>query len=928
MRNKRATIAGQVKRQQDDSGIHGLAVQLVDVTDKLWRVHSEVLTASDGSFSMQIDAAQSKSLFSTKGRMRLDIRDRDGDLIHRTKENIRVRGTGAATTFVKLPPAALARHDRSRLSVGSVSTVLRPSMALGRVRMAIRQVSAPDSMQREHFEHTLPCIEPEIGGFHDVLVDARGTIDGDPRARRRLLDTINVIDRNVRRRVDASSLSDEPVGGRSVADKLSVNGPTTRIRLDRLNHQPSETAARDKALMLVIALTELADGDQTLAYRYANLALAQLGAYQRLSPLDSAASSLLGRPTPGNARHFADMLGFFGRDCDPLGRIPDPNADIDQWEPGFIECAFHGIDQIVEPGIEYFIESVTPNDACAGDLITITGQGFGFLTSLTQFINQVRFTRRSLDDSDSSYVAATDVIEWTDSAITVRVPDSAVAGPLWLRIRERTVRICDQFHDIYRRGNEFAFAGGSGPDIIQFSVNGTTNLVVEPGVPVELSWQVVGAESVTIHRISAQGPGIDGTTTRESQGSIDLGPFLENTKTFTTYELRATNACGTNTALVSVNLDWLPDISIVGIEVVQVIQRYDFALDIQDPANNAIRLAAHKRTMVRVYVDSGIRNGFNRGDGPNQQTVRGSVRFKSDTTDDFQSAAGPLVFDSANARPVDELRRGEFTHSLNFELTPFTDLSGMVEIEATAWVGLNDPGTSADAGVRDVASTTLEFHPMRDVAIVRIRVADGPNGLPSPTTAQYAAGIAGMIRRLPIADDGLTITEAPGFTTPTTMQDLNVRDGWVGLLNEIEAAADGLGNNGEIWGAMVGQTGSHAVSGLARRPWSALVIDEKPKFVIQAGFPGAFAHEAIHTFWIGHPDCPGSTNPDGSPCVATPDTRLPRSTETVGMDVAGRTVMPLGTPENMDQVCCGANDGTNTWTSIAAWDLLFDALRA
>ena len=100
--------------------------------------------------------------------------------------------------------------------------------------------------------------------------------------------------------------------------------------------------------------------------------------------------------------------------------------------------------------------------------------------------------------------------------------------------------------------------------------------------------------------MTSQGPFAPVPSPLPSSGSLDLGPFAGSSLMTASYRLTATNGCGVETRTVTVRLIRIPKLTIDTIEVVQVIQRPD----------NSVRLAAQKRTVARVFVDSGITDGF------------------------------------------------------------------------------------------------------------------------------------------------------------------------------------------------------------------------------------------------------------------------------------------------------------------------------
>ena len=67
-----------------------------------------------------------------------------------------------------------------------------------------------------------------------------------------------------------------------------------------------------------------------------------------------------------------------------------------------------------------------------------------------------------------------------------------------------------------------------------------------------LTWAVRNATTVRVRRTSTSRPPLN--VTNPGGSSINLGPFTENQPVDATYQLTATNRCGTVTASVAVRL--------------------------------------------------------------------------------------------------------------------------------------------------------------------------------------------------------------------------------------------------------------------------------------------------------------------------------------------------------------------------------------
>lgn len=453
------------------------------------------------------------------------------------------------------------------------------------------------------------------------------------------------------------------------------------------------------------------------------------------------------------------------------------------------------------------------------------------------------------------------------------------------------------------------FSGG-GPGIGAFTANGGTDITVEPDTLVILRWQTVGATSVSLTRSSGSGPLFPVTGQLPVNGSHVAGFFAGSRPSTTTYRLTVTNACGSVSRTVTVRLQKEPKLAISAIEVVQVIQR----------SGNSVRLVSRKRTVVRVFVNSGLTGGFDYGSGPNiVPGVSGRVTAFPATAG-FGSDGTPLSPGSVNALPVGTHSRAVATHSLNVEL-PIAACTGQVRID----VRLAAPGHEQDLGGSFVAvgSTTVTFIDKPNQNVEPMLVVDTINGLGPPTIAQYNASLQQARTMFPIADAGFVLA-APITLATGTGRNLTTLGAWSSLLNEVQTMA--FVHGGAIRTAVVprdpgtlmfaGSPARYSLNGIGSPRIGALM----PGLVAQVGVPGTFAHEMGHSCGLRHAPC--CTN-----FWDLQDSRLPGGTEDVGFDVPLNVLIPAGRGELMSY--CGDLSrcpGSARWPSIATWDILFDTL--
>ena len=533
------------------------------------------------------------------------------------------------------------------------------------------------------------------------------------------------------------------------------------------------------------------------------------------------------------------------------------------------------------------------------------------------------------------------VVSWSSDTIIVEVPRDAVTGcvgfidrahqrlteGLSLRNERRSQEISGYLtqcfgHEVNLRAaaEDRPTAPCSGanllligpPRIESFLANGRTELTVEPGQSVVLTWDVRQAQLMRISRIGPVGPWpVVGDVFNPPVAILDLGPFDGTSNANATYEIAADNDCGSASRRLTVRLGKPPALRIVGVEITQAIQR--FASGNPSGENNSVRLVTNKRTLARVYIESGIENF-----GANEQPdVTGSITVFPDNADHGFSAGSPLNPSGVvTARPSNLIQRGNAAHTLNFEL-PFEQLSGVVRIDVRVWVRGHEDDSRA--GWRDFDNqTTVNFQPRRNVTLQPILVRDDLFGVARPTMADYNVSLQGARTRFPIAENGFLLKAPIIHGTRHNLTINTFSPGWGALLVDIKLMALDS-DEGEIWTAVVPNAPAYTINGIAVEELFAI---DPGAFIAQARLDGTFAHEMAHVFGFLHaPAC--------LPPGETPDGRLPAATEDFGWDVSlGQTgLIPSGRGElmsyNGDTSRC---PGARRWPSIAFYDILFDQL--
>jgi hypothetical protein len=335
---------------------------------------------------------------------------------------------------------------------------------------------------------------------------------------------------------------------------------------------------------------------------------------------------------------------------------------------------------------------------------------------------------------------------------------------------------------------------------------------------------------------------------------------------------------------------------VVAVEVVQSIQTIA----------NSVRLVAGKRTIARVWVDSGITNGFNNGVGPGQARITGRLSMLP--------ASGPPPLDTPailnspttiNARPSASFDRDLFSHSLNFEL-PMAQLSGSRRLNVTVFV----PGREGEPGFTASGGTTVTFFPQATQELLPFPMTDSRLG-GTTNIVQWRAALQGARTRLPIAEGGFT--EHPALPMATlSIEDLTSTIGWGLLVTRLATIVFIFPNQpvGGIRSALVPSNPmAYALNGIAL----ARIGATAPAMVSQATLGATYAHEMCHLAGVDHAPC-GSPGPPFDP-------RLPGRTEDAGMDVPTRSVINAARGELMS--LCG---GELRWPSIANYDgIMFTA---
>ncbi|MBE3074902.1 MAG: hypothetical protein IMZ75_08140 [Actinobacteria bacterium] len=554
------------------------------------------------------------------------------------------------------------------------------------------------------------------------------------------------------------------------------------------------------------------------------------------------------------------------------------------------------------------ITSLVPASVCARTKFSILGSGFGK--------RRPPGTDVMVPSIDGGWIFAT-VVSWSATEIVVQAParigpgcvgfvrGSTPQGP----IPENVVGELEHcFGPTAGRWNKLddplmiGFGDGppclpgdanrllaAGPPLIQSFI--AANEFVEPGGSINVTWATQNATAVTITKIRPAGPPVPAGTLSLS-GALTLGAFTGTTPVTATYELLASNACGSVRRSISVALRARANLSILGVEVVQSVQRSD----------NSVRLVAGQRTAVRVFVDSGIRNGFNSGAGANELAgIQVTVLARPIGGGPTFWCTGPWA-PTVHAKPA--VDRNAIGDSFTFDV-PVTACSGSVRFEVTARIPVGI-GSIAASAVN--SAVEVDFHPKARQELLPILITDSVNPHSTPTLAQYLALLAGARARQPFTDTGFQVNPPLSWSTGILIN-LRTELGWAAMLTRLTTAMFLFPNTpvGGIRTGAVANDGAYTWGGLAV-PRIALTV---PSLICQINSAETFAHELGHTYGLMHVNC-------GSP-AGPYDGRLPLLTDEPGIDVRGRSLIPSGSSELMTY--CSPQ-----WVSTAHWDAMFDRI--
>lgn len=558
----------------------------------------------------------------------------------------------------------------------------------------------------------------------------------------------------------------------------------------------------------------------------------------------------------------------------------------------------------------YEIRTISNPAACPGRLITLTGVNFGPTGAV------IFPAKGNLAEQPAPFE------QWTDTSIRVRVPDWASPGTIRLSIFVETLELCGKLYAIYRLGNSLPYFHGGVPVVHSFTVDGEpSQVVVDPGAEVTAKF-VTSIGNGTLASLSV----FDGSTRVAYMPGLPGGAHTLNFRVPATQKplaLRAVvyveNGCGGSEAVIQLLVAQQPKLLIHSLEVTQGIQRLD----------NTVRLAARRRTLVRVYLTNGLIR-FTYVDG-----IQAAVPGVTGTLTIWQGSQKLAVIPPTNAPFTARLvffpgTREDPNGSLNF-LLPSNLLSGALRLEVRVEIGAPLP-LGMDCKTNNCAAqrtVEVNFEPVHGISLVRILINDASRGRPAPTQAEFQTAMLGAVSRFPVPDDGWQVRIAPGLQSITVNRNLNSEKGWEDILEDLDDVAGDMDDSWDHrWVGLLPSlqppetsvAGGIGRTGTVDNPWP--LPNDYLTMAVLAGRPDSFAHELGHTFGINHAGCPASGQPR-APEPSTIDAGLPGTIEEVAIDLLTNDTFMAGLAGDLMSYCTQ----WGRWPSIATWHRLLDKLR-
>lgn len=461
-------------------------------------------------------------------------------------------------------------------------------------------------------------------------------------------------------------------------------------------------------------------------------------------------------------------------------------------------------------GTNYIINSVEPENACPGDLITLRGIRF----SGTQYVRYKNKDGRTVSSVPLSS---------SDSTITFELDPNAVSGPVWLYI-PRTVRLCLMEHTV-------ALPGVSGtlqlaiPHILEFR---TPSTCISQEGSIEINWRVSPADTTVTIAVSVMGVRTELGTGLSPVGRLSYSPTRNGLHHFTIVaKSDPSSSCDTATDNLDVQVKTSPPtFEIVGVEITQAIQYFDLT-NPMDPKNNSLELIANMDTVVRVFV---------RALSASHTLYSGSLTINGNSYPPMNNLSGIL---SASQNPL----RSNTDDSLNF-LIPASEANGL---NNDAFIRLFNVG---DFCVIPVKRRTESISWVEKSAFpITVRIIANSDGS-QVSMADALVLVNKMLYRMPTPKTAISFHPGVHQIRRGTTEDNYCNDGGFYQL-ALSVSYEHNDNEGyppashsSSWLGILPVTGGCDLGGMMAWPSTSTCISVQQI--------GTMAHEVMHTVGLGH----------------------------------------------------------------------------
>lgn len=827
--------------QQNASGIPGLLAEMWVSDERGSRKLGATYTDADGRFALRLTAETTKANVRA---LEVAVLDRHGTLVGR--QPLRAAASDRKRVqSIRIASAALERHLAEPILVRPGLEEMPDVLALATgledlVRTAFPELDKPGI---DALLVPVRCPLPSQHLLKELEREAFGVLAGAPLAAERFL---TVVDR-LGTPPDAAASATKP-GGCGCGGTPAEPGRPREPLLAQERFLPV-----GPPLAIVAAAAQLQAsgrfGGGILSRVLFPLCIVEtIGKLHRFLAASPDPASLRGRT--------GALLMPFG----PFPECPPPRF------PGFdfhLTCEPLQIcgGEVLEmfSGVpSYEVTGVSPATACPGDVITLTGTGFGSVPGRVRF-GAVEATATS----------------WSDTSITVTVPAGA-GNPLSLVLPKVARMVCGRLIEATPTGTVTASFEIGVPEIQAFFVGSPWNrpYCVEPGAAISLTWRVSGTTRVRVEILEGSGNVLVASDPAPRNGILaqTTAPLTNRTQRLKA-RLTAIGACGaTAVDEFDIYVTRKPMLRVDGIEVTQAIQFYRASQHLDDATDrgpdNSLRLVTDKTAWVRAYLRSGLDPSFEGGLVPG---VDGTLTVERRTNDVWSTVAtiasqnGPVT--ARDAFTSYDAERGNIGNSLNF-VVPAAVMTGLLRF--TVDVAVQRPCQSASASSSIVADVNLQQ--TLNAAFITISYtgpdATGmiPLNLPAPTLADCIAETAWAMRTFPLS--GQPNVRVAG-TLNTTMP-----------LNDPRTAPGACSAN---WGTLLPRIAALVTADRAANPgnwvYYGIINNGIPVNVPGCngvatgglqGQPITYAHEIAHQLGLPHAPCGNAGVPNASYPVYEP----------------------------------------------------------